>query len=85
VSHAIAVSFEDVLDRKPRPHQPLTCKANGPDQVRCNFERAPDSDTDSSWYVVAGTLDEDVLTGDAAVAFFAPRTLVELDVSVWCH
>jgi hypothetical protein len=74
----------DVLARKPRPVPALTCIPNGPDQARCAFERAPDKDVDSSWYVVAGKLDETV-TGDAAIAFFAPRTLVELDVSVWCH
>ncbi len=72
----------DVLARKSKP---LTCMANGPDQVRCHFDRDEDSETDTDWYVVAGQLGEDTLSGDAARKFFASRTLVELDVSIWCH
>lgn len=34
--------------------------------------------------MIAGRLDG-TLTGEAATAFFAPRTLVELHVSMWCH
>ncbi len=76
---------QDVLDRAPAPERSLTCVANGPAQVRCNFERGPDQDTDSDWYVVAGALDTDVLTGAAARAYVASRELVEIEVSVWCH
>lgn len=76
---------QDVLDRKPKPVQPLVCTANGPDQVRCRFEREPDRDTDSSWYVLAGHLGEDVLTGEAAARWFGPARIVEIEVSVWCH
>jgi hypothetical protein len=75
---------QDVLDRKPG-HPPLTCWANGPTQSRCRFDRPDDSDTDSSAYVVDGSFPGDALTGADAVAFFAPRELVELDVSIWCH
>lgn len=75
----------DVLARKPKPQPPMTCLANGPDHVRCHFERPEGSDTDSDWYVVAGQLGEDALTGDAARTFFASRTLTEIDVSIWCH
>lgn len=76
---------KDVLERRPKPVPALTCMANGPDQVRCRFDREDNSDTDSDWYVVAGSLGEDVLTGDAARRFFAPARVVELDVSIWCH
>ena len=76
---------KDVLDRKPTPVAAPTCMANGPQQVRCRFERPENSDTDIDWYVVAGQLGEDALTGDAAMKFFASRRLVELDVSMWCH
>ncbi len=76
---------QDVLDRLPAPTPPLTCWANGPDQTRCRPDRADDSDTDASSYVVAGSFAGDALTGEEALAFFAPRPLVELDVSVWCH
>jgi hypothetical protein len=76
---------QDVLDRKRKPVRPLTCMANGPDQVRCTFERELDSDTNSTWYAVGGALAEDVLTGDAATTYFAPRSIVEIDVSMWCH
>lgn len=76
---------QDVLDRKPKPVQPLVCTANGPDQVRCHFERAADSDTDASWYVMAGRIGDDVLTGDAATRWFSTATVVEIEVSVWCH
>ena len=75
---------QDVLDRSPG-HPPLTCFPNGPDQARCRFDRAEDTDTDSTTYVVAGALGEDVLAGDAALAFFAPRPVVEIGFSVWCH
>ena len=76
---------QDVLDRKPKPAHPMTCTANGPDQVRCMFGRGEDEDTDSTWYVVAGALAEDVLTGAAASTYFAARPIVEIEVSVWCH
>lgn len=76
---------QDVLDRKPKPVRPMTCMANGPDQVRCMFERGEDEDTDASWYVVAGSFAGDVLTGPAASAYFAARPIVEIEVSVWCH
>ena len=75
---------QDVLDRVP-DHPPLSCWANGPTQSRCRFDRADDNDTDSSSYVVDGSFAGDALTGADAVAFFAPRELVELDVSIWCH
>lgn len=61
------------------------CFANGPDQARCQFERAETSDTNPDDYVVAGQITGDVMTGDAARAFFASRTIVELGVSIWCH
>jgi hypothetical protein len=81
----IGAHGRDVLARKRRPLAPLTCLPNGPDQARCRFDRdEPDVDLDPSWYVVAGRLDE-TLTGEAATAFFAPRELVELHVSMWCH
>jgi hypothetical protein len=76
---------QDVLDRKPKPVHPMTCTANGPDQVRCMFGRGEDEDLDSTMYVVAGTLTEDVLTGPAASTYFAARPIVEIEVSVWCH
>ncbi|MEO7097108.1 MAG: hypothetical protein ABI175_27860 [Polyangiales bacterium] len=76
---------QDVLDRKAKPVPALSCMANGPDQVRCMFERRDDKDTDETWYVVAGTLSEDVLTGPAARRYFATRSIVEMEVSVWCH
>ena len=76
---------QEVLERKPKPVHPMTCMANGADQVRCMFERGEDEDTDSTWYVVAGTLAEDVLTGAAASTYFAARPIVEIEVSVWCH
>jgi hypothetical protein len=75
---------QDVIDRK-RATTPLSCFANGPDTVRCRWERADGSDTDDDWYVVAGSLGEDPLTGEPALAYFRSRTIVELDVSVWCH
>jgi hypothetical protein len=83
----IGARGQDVLDRKPKPVPGLACMANGPDQVRCHFDRAEDSDLDASWYVVSGKLgkDDDALTGNAAREFFASRTLIELDVSIWCH
>lgn len=76
---------QDVLDRLGAPTPPFTCWANGPEQTRCRPDRADDSDTDASSYVVAGSVPGDALTGADAVAFFAPRELVELAVSVWCH
>lgn len=65
--------------------QPLECLANGPDQVRCRFDREPDTDTDGNWYMVGGSFSGDVLRGDDARAFLASRQILELDVSVWCH
>lgn len=78
---------QDVLDRKPRPLTGVVCHSNGPEQTRCGFERPEGSDTDPSSYVVAGELPAgvEVLTGDAARAFFAERQIVELHVSLWCH
>ncbi len=76
---------KDVLARKPKPLTKLTCFGNGPGQARCQFERPDDNDTDSTSYVVAGTLGEDAVTGDAAIKFFSSRPLVELGVSIWCH
>ncbi len=82
----IGAAGKDVLDRWPHRGQPLTCMANGPDQVRCRFDLSEAAgDDEHSYFVVAGSLGEAVLTGEAAVAYFAPRPLVELDVSVWCH
>jgi hypothetical protein len=75
---------QDVLDRA-KDHPPLSCWANGPTQSRCRFDRREDADTDTSSYVVAGSFPGDALTGADAEAFFAPRELVELDVSIWCH
>ena len=76
---------KDVLDRWPKPQPNLTCIGNGPDQTRCHFDRAPDSDTNPDSYVVAGTLDKDAVTGEAARAFLADKRIVELHVSMWCH
>ncbi|MCB9562534.1 MAG: hypothetical protein H6708_19185 [Kofleriaceae bacterium] len=76
---------DEVMARTSRAVDSLVCVANGPDRVRCSFARRDDEDTDPDWYVVAGQLDDDVVTGAAARAFFGPRALVELDVSVWCH
>ena len=74
-----------VIDRMPASEMVLTCLANGPDQVRCRYNRAPDSDVDQNDYAVAGSLGEDILTGKAARSFFAPRRVVELLDNVWCH
>ncbi len=76
---------KDVLERRPKPTTPLTCLANGHDQARCHFDRAENADTDSDWYVVAGQVGDEPLTGDAATKFFSDKRLVELDVSIWCH
>lgn len=76
---------QDVLDRAPKPLRPMTCMGNGPEQVRCMFERREDQDTDGTWYVVAGSISEDVLTGRAARSYFAARRVVEIEFSVWCH
>lgn len=76
---------QDVLDRQPKPLRPMTCMANGADQVRCMFARGENEDTDATWYVVAGSLSEDVLTGRAARSYFAARRVVEIEFSVWCH
>lgn len=75
---------KDVLERS-TSKMPLVCFANGPDQARCHFERPEDSDTDSDAWVVAGQITGDVMTGDAARAFFATKPIVELGVSIWCH
>ncbi len=75
---------QDVLERTTST-TPLVCYANGPDQARCHFERPADSDTDSDAYVVGGQITGDVMTGDAARAFFATKPIVELGVSIWCH
>lgn len=76
---------KDVLDRTPDPTTKLTCYPNGPAQARCRFDRAEEADTDPDAYVVAGTLDADVLSGEAARTFFATKPIVELGVSIWCH
>jgi hypothetical protein len=75
---------EDVLAKKPAPVPALRCFANGADQARCSFDRAEGEDTDATAYVVGGS-PGDGLSGDAAVAFFAPRPVVEIHFSVWCH
>ena len=80
----IGATGKDVLDRKPRPQQPLDCFPNGLAQTRCQFGRPPNSDTDGTMYVVAGSLDEPI-TGATARTFFGPRTIVEIHTSVWCH
>jgi len=80
----IGATGQDVLDRKPRPQQPLTCFPNGADQTRCMFDRPPDHDTDGTMYVVTGSLDEPI-TGAKAAKHFASRTIVEIHTSVWCH
>lgn len=84
---AVGAHGQDVLARLPADHGQLVCRSNGPGQVRCDPERREDDDTDASWYVAAGELPagRDVLTGAAAEAFFAPLTLVEIEMSVWCH
>ncbi|MCE9572890.1 MAG: hypothetical protein K8W52_07015 [Deltaproteobacteria bacterium] len=84
---ALGAHGQDVLARLPAGHGQLVCRSNGPGQVRCNPERREEDDTDASWYVVAGDLPAgtDVLTGAAAEAFFAPLTVVEIEMSVWCH
>jgi hypothetical protein len=75
----------DVLARAP-VGRPLFCVGNGPGQIRCGLERAAaDDDVDPSTYVVPGDLDDEVVRGDAAARFFAPRTVVELHANVWCH
>jgi len=79
------VRGQDVLDRSPQPPRSLTCMNNGPDQARCQFARPDGGETDPTDYRVAGSIAEDVLTGDAATKFFASRPLVEIGVSIWCH
>jgi hypothetical protein len=83
----IGARGQDVLDslRARGALTPMRCVSNGPDAVRCVFDRREGSETDPSSYVVAGELGEDVLTGEAATEFFAPRELTEMLVSVWCH
>jgi hypothetical protein len=88
----IGARGSDVLARKKQPVQPLTCMANGANQIRCMFEREPDNDTDPTSYVVAGSLPGcsadapcEPVTGVAATELFAARELVELHVSFWCH
>ena len=78
----IGARGKDVLARNAGP---LQCVANGADQVRCMLPRRDGADVDANSYVVRGELGEDVLTGDAANAFFAEREIVEMLVSVWCH
>lgn len=80
----IGATGKDVLARKPRPQQPLSCFPNGPTQTRCQFDRPPNSDTDGTMYIVEGVLDEPI-TGAKARTYFAPRTIVEIHTSVWCH
>ena len=72
----------DLVGEAPVPE--LRCFANGPDQARCSFDRAEGEETDATAYVVAGSVGDGV-RGEAAVAFFAPRPVVEIDHSVWCH
>jgi hypothetical protein len=73
-----------VLAKKPAPAPELRCFGNGPGQARCAFERPEGADTDATAYVVAGD-PGDGLRGEAAVAFFASRAVVEIAFSVWCH
>ncbi len=76
----------DVLARWTAPRGRLVCIGNGPDQTRCRFDRADDGDPDHTAYVVAGGLGAvEALAGAAAEAFFAPREIVEIWHSVWCH
>jgi hypothetical protein len=81
----IGVRGADVIAAKPKPHTALQCFANGPTQTWCRFERAEDEDTDGTSYVVDGTITEETLTGNAAVAYFSPREVVEIHYSAWCH
>jgi len=76
---------QDVLDRKPAPQTELLCLGNGPDQLRCEFARRDDSDVDGTSYVIAGTLGDDVLRGEAARQRLAAATLLEIHYSAWCH
>lgn len=75
----------DVLARKAVPVPALRCLPNGPDQVRCTFERGEDDQNDATAYVVAGTLVDTGLIGEPATRFFATRRIVEIDHSAWCH
>lgn len=81
----IGVRGADVLAAKPKPHTELRCYASGPTQIWCEFERAEDQDTDGTSYIVDGTITEDALVGDAALAYFSPREVVEIHYSAWCH
>jgi hypothetical protein len=73
----------DVLDRQ-QARTRFFCMSNGPGQARCSFERSDENDLDGTSYIVAGDVD-DVIVGADAEAFFAPKTLVEIHTSVWCH
>ncbi|MBK9030728.1 MAG: hypothetical protein IPL61_05210 [Myxococcales bacterium] len=77
----------DVMARWTAPHGPMLCTGDGPDQARCGYERPEDGDTDLTRYVVAGALppDVDALTGADAEVFFAPRRVVQIHYSGWCH
>ena len=80
----IGARGKDVLARSPNA-PPLQCVSNGDGHARCRFARPEGAETDGNSYVVRGELDGDILTGDAANAFFADREIVEMLVSVWCH
>ena len=77
----------DVLSAWTEPHGQMECLGNGPSQTRCRYDRAEDSDTDFTAYIVAGGLPagSDALTGAAAERFFAEREIVQIWHSVWCH
>lgn len=75
----------DVLARLPADRGPLVCFPNGPDQARCGAAQREDGDLNPHQYVVAGALPGDVLEGEAAEVFFAPRDIVEIFHNAWCH
>lgn len=80
----IGATGTDVISRK-HATTALTCFPNGIESSRCRFERAEENDTDDDFYVVAGYVGDEPVTGDAALAFFRSKTILEVDVSVWCH
>lgn len=84
---------QDVIDRE-RAHGDLVCVSDGPERSRCWFSGAGDDEqlTEADQYTVdgdvmaaAGAGDASEVTGAPALAFFAPRTIVELTRRVYCH
>jgi hypothetical protein len=82
----VGVTGAEVIERRSGEGQ-MRCRANGPDHARCWFQ-PPESEGESgnpSAYVVAGTIGEEDLVGDAAIGFFSMRTVTEMLANVWCH